>query len=72
MLLRCNYYSCHAFNTTVDELELRVELLEEDLLQAQTTILNLEFYLQETIETVIIWILLKCCQQKSLHFELFP
>ena len=47
------------YNVTVEELEVRVERLEEDMFQAQADIIDnqgsinsLEFSLQETIETV--------------------
>ena len=47
------------YNTTVEELEVRVECLEEDMFQAQVDIGeaeididSLEFSLQETVETV--------------------
>ena len=54
------------YNVTVEELEVRVERLEEDMFQAQADIIDnqgsinsLEFSLQETIETVkfhtILW-----------------
>ena len=54
------------YNVTVEELEVRVERLEEDMFQAQADIIDnqglinsLEFSLQETVETVkfhsILW-----------------
>ena len=55
------------YNVTVEELEVRVERLEEDMFLVQNDVNELQYSVQETIETVRHFFMLHSCKIKIDH-----